>query len=266
MDVDILAVPVDADGRLTGAALEKELAAVDDSVEVFAVVATGGTTNFGIVDDIAAVADVAGAHGLWLHIDGAYGLAAMAAPSARARFDGIERADSFIVDPHKWLFAPFDACALVYRDPAKGRAAHVQSAGYLDVLNADPTEFNPSDYAYHLTRRARGLPFWFSLAAHGTQAYTDAIETTLALARAAADEIRRRSYVELLREPELSVVVFRRLGWTEGQYHDWSDRLMKANYAFVTPTSHVGETVTRFAIVNPRTSLADITGILDTMA
>ncbi len=266
MDIDVLAVPVDDDGRLTGAALEKELAAVDDTVEVFAVVATGGTTNFGIVDDIASVADVAGARGLWLHIDGAYGLAALAAPSARPRFDGIERADSFIVDPHKWLFAPFDACALVYRDPTKARAAHVQHAGYLDVLNADSTEWNPSDYAYHLTRRARGLPFWFSLASHGTDAYAAAVESSLALARAAADEIRKRSYVELLREPDLSVVVFRRLGWSDGQYADWSDRLMKANYAFVTPTSHAGETVTRFAIVNPRTTLADITGILDTMA
>jgi L-2,4-diaminobutyrate decarboxylase len=266
MDVDVLAVPVDADGRLTGAMLEKELAAVDPSEEVFAVVATGGTTNFGIVDDIASIADVTGSRGLWLHIDGAYGLAAMAAPSARPLFAGIERADSFIVDPHKWLFAPFDACALLYRDPTKARAAHVQEAGYLDVLNADPTEFNPSDYAYHLTRRARGLPFWFSLAAHGTQAYSDAIESTLALARQAAHEVRTRTYVELLREPDLSVVVFRRLGWSQTHYHDWSDRLMAAHYAFVTPTVHDGETVTRFAIVNPRTSISDITGILDTMA
>ena len=76
----------------------------------------------------------------------------------------------------------------------------------------------------------------------------------------------RRPYVELLREPDLSVVVFRRIGWTAKQYYDWSDRLMAANYAFVTPTSHDGETVTRFAIVNPRTTVADITGILDTMA
>jgi glutamate/tyrosine decarboxylase-like PLP-dependent enzyme len=273
MDIDVLAVPVDENGRLTGAALEKTLAAHVEAapadgtgIEVFAVVATGGTTNFGIVDDIKGVAAVTTARDLWLHIDGAYGLAALAAPSARPRFDGIEDADSFIVDPHKWLFAPFDCCALVYRDPDKGRAAHTQHAGYLDVLNSDPTEFNPSDYAYHLSRRARGLPFWFSLAAHGTQAYADAIEGTLAVARAAADEVRRRTYVELLREPNLSVVVFRRIGWTEQQYYDWSDRLMQANYAFVTPTAHAGEVVTRFAVVNPRTTIADINGILDTMA
>ena len=265
MDIDVLKVPVDDRGRLTGAELERSLSAHGED-NVFAVVATGGTTNFGIVDDLAGVAAVAGARGLWMHVDGAYGIAALAAPSARPLFAGIEYADSFIVDPHKWLFAPFDACALIYRDPALGKAAHTQTAGYLDVITEGDGEWNPSDYAYHLSRRARGLPFWFSLATHGTRAYADAVEGTLAVARAAADEIRARPYVELLREPDLSVVVFRRIGWTSQQYYDWSERLMAANFAFVTPTSHDGETVTRFAIVNPRTTVADITTILDTMA
>ena len=264
MDVDVLAVPVDDQGRLLGSELAKALEAHGGD-DVFAVVGTGGTTNYGIVDDLAGLADVCAERGLWLHIDGAYGLAALAAPSRRALFDGIERADSFIVDPHKWLFAPFDACALVYRDPRLARAAHTQTAGYLDVLtNAD--EWNPSDYAYHLSRRARGLPLWYSLATHGTDAYRDAIEQSLAVADAAAAEIRALSYVELVREPMLSVVVFRRIGWTAAQYQDWSDRLLAANFAFVTPTAHDGETVTRFAIVNPRTTVADIQAILDTMA
>jgi glutamate/tyrosine decarboxylase-like PLP-dependent enzyme len=265
MDVDVLLVPGDERGRLTGVALAETLDA-HGADDVFAVVATGGTTNFGIVDDLAGVAEVAAARGIWLHVDGAYGLAALAAPSARPLFAGIEHADSFIVDPHKWLFAPFDACALVYREPQLARAAHTQTAGYLEVINKAEEEWNPSDYAIHLSRRARGLPFWFSLATHGSDAYAAAVEQTLAVARAAADEVRARSYVELVREPDLSVVVFRRLGWTAQQYYDWSDRLMKANYAFVTPTTHAGETVTRFAVVNPRTSVSDIQGILDTMA
>ncbi len=265
MDVDVLLVPGDERGRLTGVALAETLDA-HGADDVFAVVATGGTTNFGIVDDLAGVAEVATASGIWLHVDGAYGLAALAAPSARPLFAGLERADSFIVDPHKWLFAPFDACALVYREPQLARAAHTQTAGYLEVINKAEDEWNPSDYAIHLSRRARGLPFWFSLATHGSDAYAAAVEQTLAVARAAADEVRARGYVELVREPDLSVVVFRRLGWTAQQYYDWSDRLMKANYAFVTPTTHAGETVTRFAVVNPRTSVSDIQGILDTMA
>ena len=160
MDIDVVAVPVDDRGRMTGAELERTLIA-RGSDDVFAVVATGGTTNYGVVDDLAGVADVCNERGIWLHVDGAYGLAALAAPSARELFNGIERTDSFIVDPHKWLFAPFDACALLYRDPDLGRRAHMQSAGYLDVIT-DSGEYNPSDYAIHLSRRARGLPFWFS--------------------------------------------------------------------------------------------------------
>ena len=179
-------------------------------------VATAGTTNLGLIDDLAGVAEVCRERGLWLHVDGAYGLAALCAPSARDRFAGIEHADSFIVDPHKWLFSPFDCCALVYRDPALGRAAHRQHASYLEALYVDDDAFNPSDYGVHLTRRARGLPFWFALAVHGTDAFAEAVETTLALTRAAAEEIARRDELELVVEPELSVLVFRRRGWARG--------------------------------------------------
>src|SRR5919106_4724119 len=115
----------------------------------------------------------------------------------RPAFAGIELADSFIVDPHKWLFAPYDSCALLYRDPEQARAAHSQSAAYLDALNAR-NEWNPADYAVHLSRRARGLPFWFSLAVHGTEAYAAAIETTLAVARQAAEAIPGRPRLEFL--------------------------------------------------------------------
>ena len=264
MDVDFIGVPVDDTGRLTGDNLRATLESTGTD-GLLAVVATAGTTNFGIIDDLRSVADVCAELGVWFHVDGAYGGAGLAAPSIRERYDGIERADSFIVDPHKWLFAPFDCCALIYRDPQVARAAHTQQAGYLDVLTGTG-DFNPSDYAVGLTRRARGLPFWFSLATHGTDAYTDAVERTLEVARYAAAEIERRDYVELLREPDTSVVVFRRIGWTPQKYQRWSDRLLLANYAFVVPTSHEGETVTRFAIVNPRTTEADIWGILDTMA
>ena len=141
-------------------------------------VATSGTTNFGIVDDLASVSEVCREFGIWFHVDGAYGGAGLAAPSVRHLYAGIEHCDSFIVDPHKWLFAPFDCCALLYREPALARAAHTQHASYLDVLN-DAPDWNPTDYSVGLTRRARGLPFWFSLADHGTDAYSEAVERTL---------------------------------------------------------------------------------------
>ena len=101
---------------------------------------------------------------------------------------------------------------------------------------------------------------------HGTAAYATAVERTLDVARFAAEEIARRGYLDLLLEPDLSVVVFRREGWTPQDYHAWSDRLLEEQVAFVVPTTHKGETVTRFAIVNPRTTEADIAMILDTVA
>ena len=173
---------------------------------LFAVVATAGTTNLGIVDDLAGVAEVCAEHGLWFHVDGAYGAAALAAPSARPHFAGIERADSLIVDPHKWLFAPFDCCALLYRDPELGARGPTSRRRAISSAIQRPGEWNPSDYALHLSRRARGLPFWFSLAATEPRAYSEAIERTLAVARAAAaDDVRARDYLELVREPDLSV-------------------------------------------------------------
>lgn len=263
MDAELVTVEPDADLRLTGPAL-REVIEREGPETFFAVVATAGTTNFGVVDDLAGVAEVCAEHGIWFHVDGAYGAAALAAPSVRELFAGIERADSFIVDPHKWLFAPFDCCALIYRDPALGRAAHTQRASYLDVLT-DAPDWNPTDFSVGLTRRARGLPLWFSLATHGTAAYTAAIERTLDVARYAEDEITRRPELELVRHRDLSVVVFRRLGWEPADYQAWSDRLLADESAFVVPTSHAGETLARFAIVNPETTEADIDLVLDSM-
>ena len=134
-------------------------------------------------------------------------------PSVRRAYDGIEHADSFVIDPHKWLFSPFDCAALLYRDPAVARSVHKQDAGDLDVIHDDPAEWNPADYAYHLTRRARGLPLWFSLSVHGVSAYSAAIEAAIRLARQTAAEIKNRAYLDLIREPELGVVLFRRRGW-----------------------------------------------------
>jgi glutamate/tyrosine decarboxylase-like PLP-dependent enzyme len=182
----------------------------------------------------------------------------------RDRFRGIERADSFIVDPHKWLFAPFDACALIYRDPAAARAAHRQEASYLDSLNA-ASEWNASDYAHHLTRRARGLPLWFSLATYGTDAYREAVERVLTVTRETAEEIRRRAELELAIEPELSVVLFRRVGWRPQDYETWWRRALESQIGFVQPTTWMGEKVARLCFVNPKTELGDVRAILDEM-
>ena len=267
MDVGILLIKPDKDGILQGSACE---VAIDKyhqenpSHQVFALVATAGTTNLGIIDNLKSISVCAKERGIWFHVDGAYGLAALCAPSVRPLFDGVEMADSLIVDPHKWLFAPFDACALIYRNPKLAKKAHLQKAAYLETLDEDD-EWNPSDYAIHLTRRARGLPFWFSLAAHGTDEYAKAMERTMDVAKDAASQVRNHPNLKLVIEPSLSIVAFERVGWSRDDYEKWSDKLLADQIGFVTPSAHKGKPILRFAIVNPWTKESDISAILATL-
>jgi glutamate/tyrosine decarboxylase-like PLP-dependent enzyme len=261
-DVPVLSVPGDDLGRLTGPLLRTAIEAAD--TELFAVVATGGATNTGLIDDLAGVADVCDEFGLWLHVDCAYGGAAMASTMARPWFAGIERADSFVVDPHKWLFAPFDCAALLYREPMLARAALAQHAGYLETLT--PTaSLNPSDLGIHMTRRVRGLPLWFSLTSHGSDAYDAAVTRGIELARAAAQRVGEAPHLELVMDPQLSVVLFRRRGWSPEEYQAWSDRALDDGLGLLVPTVHDDETMFRFCFVNPTTTVDDIDALLDAM-
>ncbi len=265
LEMDALVVRV-TDHQLTGQAARAAIEADGDPSSLALIVATSGTTNAGIVDDLAGLAEVAREHDLWFHVDGAYGGAGLFAPSVRDSYAGIEHADSFVVDPHKWLFAPFDCAALIYREPSLARSVHTQEAGYLDVIHEQPGEWNPTDYAYHLTRRARGLPLWFSLCVYGVRAYSEAIETAIGLARQAAAQIEARDYLELVRPASLSVVLFRRYGWTAADYTRWADQLLEDQVAFMPPTTWEGETVARFAFLHPHTPMGLVTQVLDRMA
>jgi glutamate/tyrosine decarboxylase-like PLP-dependent enzyme len=158
------------------------------------------------------------------------------------------------MDPHKWWFAPFDSAALLYREPRLAKAVHTQDASYLDVIHEHDTDINPSDLAYHLTRRARGLPLWFSMAVHGLGAYRDAVEHSLEMARYAAMRLREHPECELIREPDLSVVLFRRRGWGHDEYADWSQHLLQEQRAFVTSSGWRGEVVGRLVFLHPATT------------
>jgi L-2,4-diaminobutyrate decarboxylase len=265
MDVELVKISPREDLRIHGADIA---AAIDEYhathvARVCAVVATSGTTNLGVIDDLKGAASAAHDRNIWFHVDGAYGLAGLCAPSVRPLFNGVELCDSFIVDPHKWLFAPYDACALVYRNPEIARTTHTQHASYLESLHDG--SWSPSDYAIQLTRRTRGLPFWFSLAAAGTNAYRDAVEESLTVAKSAAELVSAHPRLELLRQPDLSIVAFTRTGWGRDDYQKWSDQLLEDQIGFVTPSSHQGQPILRFAIVNPWTTMADIEIILATL-
>ena len=259
---DVVVVPTGDDGRFTGAALR---AVVGDRRDVGLVIASAGSTNAGVVDDLAGLADVAHSQGAWLHVDGAYGAAAVLLPERRALFDGIERADSVIVDPHKWLFAPEGSCALLYREPALAAAVHTQHGPYIDVLHTGDPDWNPSDYGYQLTRRATGLPLWFALAVHGVDAHVEAVRVGVRLAGLAAQRFALLPGVEMVMDPPLGVVLFRRQGWDAARWRAWAAQLLADGVAFVAPTTWKGEPVGRLVFMHPRTPDSIIDQLADSL-
>jgi len=270
-DVDILLV--ETEEKLTGTALRHTIESLTfhQRKRLFAVVATGGTTNAGIIDDLEGIAQVCEKENIWFHVDAAYGGGALVADSVRHLFNGIEKADSVTIDPHKWMFSPYDCGAVLYKQPKLAMNAHSQQGSYLDIFKDEGAHgFNPTDYQIQLTRRVRGLPLWFSLATHGTDKYKEAVERGIELAQIAGRMIEENPNVELVREPSLSCVVFRRKNWQPEDYTHWTYENHDKGFALVTPTKWKNgnsfETVSRFCFINPDTTEDDIKMILDTMA
>jgi glutamate/tyrosine decarboxylase-like PLP-dependent enzyme len=270
-DVDILLV--ESEEELTGEALRETINNLNfhQRKRLFAVVATGGTTNAGIIDDLDGIAEVCEQEKLWFHVDAAYGGGALAADSVRHLFNGIDRANSVTIDPHKWMFSPYDCGAVIYRNPELAKNAHSQEGSYLDIFKDEgAVGFNPTDYQIQLTRRVRGLPLWFSLATHGTDRYKEAVERGIELAQIAGRLIEADPNLELVREPSLSCVLYRRKGWGPADYTSWTYKNHKEGFALVTPTKWKQgdnyETVSRFCFINPDTTEEDIKLILDSMA
>ena len=236
IDVDLIEIPSDEFGQIE---IKETQNALEQNKGIFCIVANAGATNSGAFDDIATLADLAKLYNIWLHVDGAYGLAALADFESAKLFSGIERADSLIVDPHKWLFAPYDSCALVYRDSNRGAAA--------------------------LTRRPRGLPLWFSLAVYGSQAYSTAIKKTIQIANKIAEEIKNINELELILGPQLTVILFRALKLSEEELYKWSEKHRRDGTLLCLPTKWKGKTVLRICVVNPNTDPNQVIEVLKTL-
>ena len=270
IDVDLLLV--DTEDKLVGEELQKTINGLTEQQRkrLFSVVATGGTTNAGIIDDLEGIAAICEKEKLWFHVDAAYGGGALVADSVRHLFNGIEKADSITIDPHKWMFSPYDCGAVIYKNPELAKKAHSQEGSYLDIFKDEGAHgFNPTDYQIQLTRRVRGLPLWFSLAMHGTNRYKQAVERGIELAQIAGKLIDENPHVELVREPSLSCVLYRRIGWKPQDYTHWTYENHRKGFALVTPTKwktgNAFETVSRFCFINPDTTKNDIKLILDSM-
>ena len=204
-------VPCDASYRMIPSKLEQAIK--EDKkrgVVPIAVVASAGTVNTGAVDPLREIAEVAHAHGSWLHVDGAYGaLAAIAVPE---KFDGLAMADSVSLDPHKWLYQPLDCGCLLYPDLDLARQTFKYTGDYAKQLSNDPIEgFAFFEESIELSRRCRALKLWLSLRYHGLASFRTAIARDLAHAKRLADLVTGRRELELLASPELSVLCFRYL-------------------------------------------------------
>ena len=240
------------------------------------VVGNAGTVNTGAIDPLDRLADVCAREKLWFHVDGAYGALASMVPALAPLFAGMGRADSLAVDPHKWLYVPYEAGATLVRDTGHFAATFRRFPEY---LAADPESPFPgpawfAERGVELSRGFKALKVWMGLKVHGRRAYAAQIESDVRLAQFLAAEVDRRPDFERLADAVLSIANFR---WRPAD-RALSDaeldrinrkiinRLVGDGAFFLAPTILKGRSALRVAITNFRTSEADLTALLDEAA
>lgn len=257
-------LPLDDRRRLRPDALEQAIAADRaDGVIPVAVVATGGTTLTGAVDPLDAVAEVCARHGVWMHVDGAYGVPAACAPSTAALFDGLDRADSVTVDAHKWLGMQKSCSVVLLRTRGALAAAFGHDESYL-LHEADAA--NPVDRTLEYSRPIRSLKLWLAFRAYGAEAFRAGIERTLRHARALADAVDADPALELLCRPTLSTVNFRDrpTSVTDVDAHNLAlaRAMQQDGRVYLAPATVDGRVYLRVCFTNFRTTAEDVVEVL----
>jgi len=262
-------IPVDAKLRINTAALERQIANDKSAGKIpLAVIASAGTVNTGAIDPLESIAEIARQHGLWFHIDGAYG--ALAAIVERGKFKGMELADSISLDAHKWLYQPLDCGCLLYRSSEAAQKAFSHTGDYTRALSADPIEgFAFFEESLELSRRFRALKLWFSLRYHGLAAFRESIRKDLAHAQRLANAIESEPQLKLVGRGELSAVCFRHRG-TGGRSGDelnrWNALILKCTQkrgrVYLSNATLAGKFCLRACIVNHRTKDSDIDAVI----
>jgi aromatic-L-amino-acid decarboxylase len=230
----------------------------DAGLRPFAVIANAGTTNTGAIDPLRAIAEFCGAEDLWMHVDGAYGAAAVICERGRKLLDGIELADSLSFDPHKWLFQTIECGCVLLRNAALLKATYRIMPEYLADVHRNVTEVNPCDYGIQLTRGFRALKVWMSIQYFGMDALRSAVDRGFALAEIAEAKLRRMERWEVITPAQMGVVSFRRRGADEAFYPRLHDAMLRDGFALATSTVLNGRTALRLCTINPRTTEADV--------
>jgi aromatic-L-amino-acid/L-tryptophan decarboxylase len=267
-------LPTDDHWRLPPETVAAAVRADRDAGRVpFAVCASAGSTNTGAVDPLDGLADVCAAERLWLHVDAAYGGFAALTPGGRALLAGIERADSVTVDPHKWLFQPFECGGVLVRDGALLARTFSVHPDYLDDTGTHGAgEVNLADWGLELSRSFRALKVWMSVQAFGLAAFRFAIERNLDLAAYAEALVREQAELTLMAPTTLGVVCFRR-EWpgcdeaeTERRGIALADALERSGAALVSTTRLAGRHAIRLCVLNPTSSEEHIRRVIEHFA
>ena len=251
--------------RLQPAAIEAALNIDRQAgLEPFAVIGSAGTTSTGSVDPLNDLADLAQREGLWFHVDGAYGAPARLTPQGADLLAGIERADSLVLDPHKWLFQPYEIGAVLTPHAGLLQHAFTLDGAYLRDTQGGVVEFR--ERGPQLTRGSRALKLYLSLRTFGLDAFKAAIAKGIALAEHAEALLEADPDWEVISPATLAVVCFRRRGHSDEQTDAMVHRAIEDGYAAPSTTLLHGRSVARLCTINPRTTERDIEGTLERLA
>jgi len=260
-------VPVDNRYRMIPERLDEQIGSDKRAgLHPWVVVASAGTTNTGSVDPLKAIADVASAHGLWYHIDGAYGGFFTLCPEGRNVLTGMESSDSLVIDPHKTLFLPYGTGALLVRDGDKLLASHRMNADYMQDIVVSREDISPADLSPELTKHFRGLRLWLPLQVLGVAPFRAALSEKILLARRFHEKLSTKKGFEVGPYPELSIVTYRYVP-TTGDADAFNRRLLRRVYEdgriFLSSTQLDGRFALRMAAVSFRTHKADVDEAVD---
>lgn len=255
-------VPMDAGHRMDADALDRMVCAdAAAGLRPFLVVASAGTTDVGAVDPLSAIGDISERHGLWLHVDGAYGAFFALCEEGRKVLGGMDRADSIVMDPHKGLFLPYGSGAVLVKDTRAMQDAHFYVANYMQDAQAALDEPSPADLSPELTKHFRGMRLWLPLKLLGLAPFRAALEEKLWLARYFRERLLEMPGFEVGPPPDLSVVTFRYIP-PRGDVAEFNQRLVQAIHAdgrvFLSSSVIDGEFTIRLAVLAFRTHLSTI--------
>ena len=236
----------------------------------FCVVANAGTTNTGAVDPLAAIADLCELEDLWFHVDGAYGAAAVFGRRATEKLRGLSRADSIALDPHKWLFQPFECGCLLVRDSVALRSAYAIHPDYMVDTRLEDEEINYCEYGVQLSRSFRALSLWLTLKTFGATAVGEAIDHAFQMADHAEAVLTGMPGWAVVTRPSMAILTFRFVDGPGEELDAWNAamvrQLRESGVAMVSSTLIGGAYVIRLCPTNPRTTKEDIEATLGALA